>query len=74
MRDHRLARGVERGVRRHAVRLADAVDADAIGAWRLVRLELRAELAGDHAAALVDLHDPRAAEEVDVLVDDVFGD
>ena len=35
---------------------------------RLAGLELRAELARDHAAGLVDLHDPRAAHEVEVVV------
>src|SRR6185437_3937685 len=60
--DHRFARLIERGVRGHAVRLADAVDADAIGRRRLVRFQLGAELARDHAAGLVDLHDPCAAQ------------
>jgi len=74
MRDHRLARGVERGVRRHPVRLAHAVDADAVRCRRLARLELRAEFTRDHAARLVDFHDPRAAKKLEVLVEDALGD
>src|SRR6185437_5118641 len=68
VRHHCLARLIERRVRGHAVRLTDAVDADAIGRRRLVRFQLGAELAGDHAAGLVHLHDPRAAQKVDVVV------
>src|SRR5215831_6352172 len=56
------------------MRLADAVDADAIGGRRLIRLELGAELTRHHAARLVDLHDPRAAQIVEVLVDGTLGD
>jgi len=34
----------------------------------LARLESRAELAGNHAAGLVDLHNPGAAKKLDIVV------
>src|SRR5262245_29386001 len=72
MRDHCFARRVERALRCGGVCLTDAMDADAVRRRRLVGPDLRAELARHHPAAFVDLHDPRATEEVEVLVDDAF--
>src|SRR5262245_56916229 len=48
------------------------MDTHAVRCRRLVGSNLRAELARHHSAAFVDLYDPRAAEEVEVLVDDAF--
>src|ERR1051325_8064987 len=73
MRDHRLARGIERGVGRHPVRLADAMNAYAIRGRRMARLELRAELARDHATRLIDLHNPRAAKKLEVFIEYSLG-
>src|SRR5215468_6538301 len=72
MRDHRLSRRVECALRRGGVGLTDAMDSDAVRRRRLVGPDLCAELAGHHPTAFVDLHDPRAAEEVEILVDDTF--
>jgi len=72
MRDHRLSRGVERGLWCRRVRLANTVNADTIRCRRLSRLELRTELARDHATALIDFHDPSASKEIQILVDGPF--
>src|SRR4051812_37817224 len=74
MRNHGFSRRVERGLRRGRVGLTNAVDADPVGRRRLVRFELGAELARDHPAALVDLHDPCAAHEIEVVVDRALDD
>src|SRR5215212_3068330 len=73
MCDHRFAGGIERCLRRHPMRLADAMDAHAVRSWRVTRLELCAELARHHAAAFVDLHDPCSAQELEVLIDGSLG-
>src|SRR5690348_5256277 len=69
VRDHGFARRVERRLRSHAVCLANAMDAHAICRRGLVRFELCAELACDHAARFIDLHHPRAAHELQVVVE-----
>src|SRR5579885_2069768 len=74
MRHHRLPRRIQRRLRRRRVRLTHAMNADAIRRRRLIRFELRRKLARDHAAALVDLHDPCAAQEIEIAVDGALDD
>lgn len=50
------------------------MNSHAVRGRRLARLEPRAELAGNDAAALIHVYDPCAAKELEIVVDGVMHD